>query len=118
MSKEKDSGNFLDLVPVRNCRWDKTGDGKVFFLVPRFKNRLLKSIALKLGKSEFVRVYLDDKGARVWELVDDARSVGEIGGLLEKENKEINETGQQAYERLSQFIAILARNRFIRLRNP
>lgn len=113
MTKIDKKGNFLELVPERNCRWDKTGDGGIYLLVPRFKNRLMKRIALRLGKSELVKINLDDKGAGVWTLIDGTRSVQQIGDLVEKQE---DESRQQVYERLSEFLSILARNRFIRLK--
>lgn len=113
MSKINMQGNFLELVPERNCHWDKTGDGGIFLLVPRFKNRLMKKIASRLGKSESVKINLDEKGAGVWQFIDGSKTVQQIGDLLEKQE---NETRQQVYERLSEFLSILARNRFIRLK--
>lgn len=107
--KEKVS-NFLDLVPDRNCMWDKSLDGRTYLLVPRFKNRWMKKMSLRLGKSESVRVYFDNNGAKVWNLVDGSNNVEQIGKLMEKEK---GETIQQLYERLSEFIATMARNKFI-----
>lgn len=114
MTKLDKTANFLDLVPERARESDKTGDGRTFLLVPRFKHRFMKAVMRRLGKSESVRVYLDSTGAGVWELVDGARSVAAIGQIMEKEN---GETMEQAYQRLSEFISILARNRFITLKN-
>ena len=113
MAKLENKGNFLDLIPGRNCRWEKTGDGRAYLLVPRFKNRWMKKIALRLGKTKLVRVYFDDNGAKVWNLVDGSKSVEEIGKLMEKEK---DETQQQVYDRLTEFLSILARNKFISLK--
>jgi predicted RNA-binding protein (virulence factor B family) len=115
MMKLENRGNFLDLIPDRNCQWDKTGDGRTYLLVPRFKNQWMKKIALRLGKSEFVKVYFDDNGDRVWGLIDGSKSVEEIGKLMEKE-KGKDETPQQVYDRLTEFMSILARNNFIRFK--
>ena len=73
----------------------------------------MKKIALRLRKSELVRVYFDDNGAKVWNLVDGSKSVVEIGKLMEKEK---DETQQQVYDRLTEFLSILARNKFISLK--
>jgi hypothetical protein len=115
MSETEKKDNFLDLIPVRNCKWETTGEGKTFLVVPRFKNRWMKKIALRLGKSEVVRVYFDDNGAKVWNLVDGSKSVEEIGKLMEKEKRK-DETQQQVYDRLTEFLSILARNKFISLK--
>jgi len=113
MNETEKKDNFLDLIPVRNCKWETTEEGKTFLVVPRFKNRWMKRIALRLGKSEGVKVYFDDNGAKVWNLVDGSKSVEEIGKLIEKEK---DETLQQVYDRLTEFLSILARNKFIRLK--
>jgi hypothetical protein len=115
MSETEKKDNFLDLIPVRNCQWETTEEGKTFLVVPRFKNRLMKRIAQRLGKSEVVRVYFDANGVKVWNLIDGSRSVEQIGKSLEKEE---NETREQAYHRLTDFISILARNKFISLKGP
>jgi hypothetical protein len=111
----KDTGNFLDLVPEKNCRWDKTGDGRSYLLVPRFKNRWVKKIAMKFGRSEFVKIYFDQTGTGVWGLIDGNITVAEIGERMEKEN---GEQIEQVYDRLTEFISILARNKFVNLKKP
>jgi ribosomal protein L14E/L6E/L27E len=113
MKETNGQDNFLDLVPVRNCKWETTEDGRTCFVVPRFRNRLLKWIASKHGKSEFVRVYLDDKGAAVWHLIDGTKSIEAIGKQLEREN---DETEERMFDRLSDYLSILARNKFIELK--
>jgi hypothetical protein len=113
MSETEKKDNFLDLIPVRNCKWETTEEGKTFLVVPRFKNPLMKRIALRFGKSELVRVYFDENGAKVWNLVDGCKSVVEIGKLMEREK---DETQQQVYDRLTEFLSILARNKFISLK--
>jgi hypothetical protein len=115
MNETEKKDNFLDLIPVRNCKWETTEEGKTFLVVPRFKNRWMKKIALRLGKSEFVKVFFDDNGDRVWGLIDGSKSVEEIGKLMEKE-KGKDETPQQVYDRLTEFLSILARNKFIRFK--
>lgn len=110
MSKTKNTVNFLDLIPGRKCNSEKTSDGKVFLLVPRFRNRWLKKFALKMGKSEFIRLYLDNIGARVWDLIDGKRTVGDICNLLQEQPGEMLE---QAEERVSYFMGMLKKNDFI-----
>jgi hypothetical protein len=114
MAKIDKKVNFLDLIPERNCRWEKTGEGKTDLLVPRFKNRFMKKIALKLGKSEFIKVHLDALGSRVWDRVDGSHTVAQIGELMEKENEAFT---HQLYERLIQFLTALSRHKFIHFKN-
>jgi hypothetical protein len=113
MKETEKKDNFLDLVPERNCKWETTEDGKTCFVVPRFKNQWMKRIALKMGKTEFVRVYLDARGAAVWNLIDGKKNVERIGKLIERET---DETDDQVYDRLTEYLSILARNKFILLK--
>lgn len=106
--------NFLDLIPEKNCRWEQAEKGNVNLLVPRFKNRWMKKIALRLGKSELVKINFDEIGSRTWLLIDGNRKVEEIGKHLEEELKE---KVQPVYQRLSEFLSILARNKFIYFKN-
>ena len=112
MAKKDKNVNFLDLIPQRNCRCEKTGDGRIDLLVPRFKNRFMKKIALKLGRSEFITIHLDALGSKVWDRIDGSHTVEQIGKLMEKENEEF----LQLYERLTHFLSSLSRHRFIHFR--
>ena len=114
MKKKNDSGNLLDMIPETQCKWmhDKN-KGIVSLVVPRFKNRFMKKIALKLGKSEEVKIHLDKKGSHTWKLIDGNSTVEAIGDKLEREE---NETVEQFYQRLCEFLLILAKNRFIRFK--
>ncbi|MCU0289479.1 MAG: PqqD family protein [Acidobacteria bacterium] len=112
MNKTKNSVNFLELIPNRKSNWDKTGDGRIFLLLPRFKTLWLRKFFLKLGKSEFVRLYLDNNGARVWDLIDGKRTVGQICDLLQEQP---GEKLEQIEQRVSCFMGMLKRNNFITL---
>jgi len=106
--------NLLDMVPVRTCDWGTDKDGIAYLLVPRFRNRFMKWIANRLGKSEFVKVFFDEKGSPVWKLADGSLSIMEIG---KKITKDPDETDQQMYERLAEFFVILRKNRFVELKD-
>lgn len=114
--KKPDNGkdNFLDLVPVHDNEWDENGDGGVYLLVPRFRNKWMKKVAARLGKSEFVKVSLDANGTKAWKLMDGNRSVAEIARQV---GPEADENMEQSYDRLADFISILARNKFVQLKN-
>lgn len=113
MTKKDKNVNFLDLIPERNCQWEKTGDDRIDLLVPRFKNPLMKKIALKMGRSEYITLHLDALGTKVWDRIDGSRTVEQIGKLMKKENEEF----QQLYERLTQFLSSLSRHHFILFKN-
>jgi hypothetical protein len=110
--KEQDK-NLLDMIPEMLCQWEISDEGKVNLLVPRFRNQFLHRIAIRMGKSEFVKVHLDETGTLVWKHIDGHRTVEKIGQLMKREEKE---TAQQAYERLCQFLIILSRHQLIHFR--
>lgn len=114
MAKKDKKINFLDLIPERKCQWEKTEDGKIDLVIPRFKNQYMKKFALKLGKSEFFKVHLDSMGSHVWELIDGTITVEQIGKLIENKKEE---SPDKLYGRLTEFFAILMRNRFIQFKN-
>lgn len=124
---DKKKGNFLDLIPEHSCRWEASeneneGTGGVDLLVPRFKNKWMKKFAMKLGKSELVKVHLDDMGAKVWNLMDGVNNVSQIGNLLaageEKTEEQTDEEFMdQVFGRLTQYLTILERNKFITFKN-
>lgn len=111
---KKKEGNLLDLIPERNCQWGTSENGKIYLQVPRFRNRFMKSIALRLGKSEFVKIHYDELGSKTWQLIDGKNSVERIGELLEKE---MGSAAQPVYQRLTEFLLILSRNKFIQFKN-
>lgn len=111
---KKEEKNLLELIPEKNCRWEKNQEGKIFLLVPRFKNRFFKNIALRLGRSEWVKIFFDEIGSKSWDLIDGKRSVEQIGKLLEKE---MGDRVKPVYQRLTEFVVILSRNKFIVFKN-
>lgn len=76
----------------------------------------MKKIALGMGKSEFVKVFLDNTGSNVWGLIDGKTTVEKIGKLMEKEAGQ-EETLEKLYDRLTEFLTILSRNKFISFKN-
>ena len=114
MKRKKKKVNYLGLIPQRNCRWETTAAGKTCLLVPRFKNPFMKKIALKLGKSETLRLSLDLTGTKVWALIDGTSTVEQIGESMQKNEQE---PIQQLYERLTEFLTRLLQNKFITFKN-
>jgi hypothetical protein len=118
MKKIDKNGNFLELVPEKRCKWEKSVEGKVRLLVPRFKNRWMRAFALKMGRSEFFTVSLDEIGSRVWEAIDGTLTVGQIGEIMEKEGEAAKDGPMvQVYERLTQYMSMLLRHRFIEFKD-
>lgn len=111
--KNKESDNLLDMIPEIQCKWVNDNNGTVSLVVPRFKNRFMKKVAVKLGKSEEVKIHLDAKGSNTWRLINGFKTVEAIGKNLDQEE---NESVEQFYQRLCEFLLILAKNRFIRFK--
>lgn len=105
--------NFLELIPEITCRWDKSEGDNIFLLVPRFRNPLMKKLALRLGKSEFVRINLDASGSQVWRSLDGCSTILDISRRIPRPD---GQTEEQAVHQLADFISILARNKFVSLK--
>ena len=114
MKKKRKTVNFLDLIPERNCRWEEAETGITCLLVTRFKNSFMKKIALKLGKTETIRLSLDPMGTKVWALIDGMRTVEQIGKTIQNGTPE---PIQQLDERLTEFFSRLWQHRFISFKN-
>jgi hypothetical protein len=103
--------NYLDLTPVRKQNYEMTTDGKVFLLVPKFKNKSWGRILLPKGKPQEIAVKLDDIGSKVWLKIDGSSTVADICSQLVGEIA--NEDLAQMEIRLTKFFDILFNNKYI-----
>ncbi len=118
MKKNEKENNFLEFIPNKKCEWERVEEGKIQLSIPRFKVQWLKRWAMRMGRSEYIKVTLDELGAKVWESIDGIRTVGQIAELLDAENKAANnEPMIQPYERVSFFLTNLLRHRLIEVKN-
>ena len=109
-----DDVNLLDLIPVKNIKFEESSDGLITIFKPKFKNKLMvKYIASRL-KSPDYKVNLDEFGSFVWKHCDGKNTVEQIGELL-KHN--FQEDIEPVYERLAVFIQSLARYNFLEYKN-
>lgn len=106
--------NFLDYVPVQNCPWDKDGQGRVYLIKEKTKNKLLKRIIGGLGRSQDFHIHLDELGSAAWLAADGQRTILEIAASLKQ-----GSGGElaQAEGRLAKFFAMLARDKFVELKS-
>ena len=83
----KEKKNYIDNIPkINDMKWDVSEDGRYSF------------------------IKLDEYGSFVWQKIDGKKSIYEIG----KELQAVHEgAATQLYERLSQYFAILERNKYI-----
>jgi len=99
----------------RACVEHEVGEeGIVSLLVPRFRVSWMQWLQKRL-KRPHIKVKLDEVGSAVWQLIDGARTVAQIGGELEHRfGEKIHPTS----ERLGMYLGILRRNKFIELVDP
>ena len=106
--------NFLDYVPVQNCPWDKDGQGRVFLIKEKTRNKLLKTIIGWVGRSQEFHIHLDGLGSAAWLAADGSRSILDIGVVLKQGGAAAIDSAEP---RLAKFFAMLARDGFVRWRD-
>jgi len=106
--------NLLELVPVRNRKWEDGEGASVVILAPRFSNRWLRKLILPRLKDPFYRISLDDLGSWVWLQCNGSRTVAEIGQDLKKE---FGDNAEPVYDRLGRFFRQMEEHLFIKFRN-
>ena len=106
----KETKNDIDNIPkINDMKWDVSEDGIVEITVENtgFYNTIAQKI-FKKPRYSFIK--LDEYGSFVWQKIDGKKSIYEIG----KELQAVHEgAATQLYERLSQYFAILERNKYI-----
>jgi hypothetical protein len=107
---EKPKINLLDLIPVRNIKWEKKEDGLIVLLKPKFEPALLKKYVLPRLKRPYFKIKLDHVGSFIWEHCDGSLQVKELAKSLEdKFGKEV----EPLYDRLVLFLQSLEKNHLI-----
>jgi len=103
--------NLLDLVPHRGEVTTEYVDGKCRLCIPRFRSRPGRAFGRLLRKSENIAINMDAFGTTVWESIDGAATVREIGQRLRAAH---GEAAEPLYPRLREFLGIKERNGLIR----
>ena len=111
---EKPAINLLELIPVRALKWEKSEEGLVVLLKPKFKSPVLTKYLLPRMKNPYFRIKLDFIGSFMWNACDGRRNVQEIGKML---GKEFAEKAEPVFDRLALFLQSLEKNRFIHYKN-
>lgn len=108
--KQKEAINLLELVPVRNIKWDINDQGLVVLLKPKIKNPFLVKHILPRLRHPYYKIKLDSIGSFIWERCNGQREVKEVAeNMKAKFGKEV----QPLYDRLNIFLQSLEKNRFI-----
>jgi len=106
---EKTKINLLDLIPVRNIKWEKK-EGLIILLKPKFKHPFLKKHVLPRLKNPCYKIRLDPVGTFIWELCDGSLSVKILAKSLKDE---FGDKVEPLYDRLALFLQSLEKNHFI-----
>ncbi len=104
---------FSDQRPEKNINWDTGDDGKVYLLKEKSRNRIMKWIIDLFGKNQFFRIHLDETGTLVWKNINGEISIKELGEIVKKEKSE--ESFLNAERRVEHFIALMFKNKFIKV---
>jgi hypothetical protein len=112
--KKKDTDlskiNLLELTPVHNIKWEKTAEGLIVLLKPKFKNPFMVKYILPYVKRPYFRVKLDEIGSHLWDNCDGRRLVKDIARL---QQQKFGDKVEPLYERISIFLKTLEQHRFI-----
>jgi hypothetical protein len=104
--------NFLDFVVLktRDTQWRKTEAGLAQIIIPRdgFMDRCAR---LFKDTPRTFTAHLDEFGSFVWEMIDDKRTVLEIGALL---GERFGTDVEPLYGRLAGFLRLLKNNGLVR----
>lgn len=107
---EKPKINLLDLIPVRNIKWEKKEDGLIILLKPKFEHSFLKKYVLPRLKKPYFKIKLDHVGSFTWELCDGSLRVKEVAKSLKDK---FGEDVEPLYDRLALFLQSLEKTHLI-----
>jgi hypothetical protein len=106
--------NLLELVPVKNIEWEKTEEGLICLLKPKFQLSILKKHILPRLKHPYYKINLDKIGSQFWENCDGVRTVEEIAKRMKQT---LGDEVEPLYERITLFLQSLEKNKFIRFKS-
>ena len=102
--------NYLNLTPYKLLNDEKTEDGLIYLLIPRFKGKFANKYILPKLKSPNIKLKLDELGTETWRLIDSQKKVSIIAGELEKK---FGERIKPVNQRLTNFLTQLYSYKFI-----
>ena len=114
-SRNRQPVNLLELKPRRNVEWETGEGGHTVLVVPRFRDRLLRTWILPLLAKPDFRVKLDAMGTAFWQRCDGSTTVLEIADAMAGQS---GSDLEDVIERLARFLARLEREEFIVMKAP
>ena len=107
----KEKINLLEVIPCRNEHIKAEQEGETIVLsFPRFKYSWMQRFLVPKGMSKERRIYLEEHGTAVWELIDGKRNVREIIEKLADHFQ--HEAGYES--RVSTYLSQLQKDGFIK----
>jgi len=109
--------DFMELVPERLVAHEEVdGGAAIVLLVPRFRDPVGSRLLQPRLPAErrWIRVRMDEKGARIWREIDGTRSVGE---LLPGFRAWYPDLTADVAELLSQWMYAAYQNKLVNFRN-
>lgn len=106
--------NLLELVPEQIVQSEKSDDGVVTILGPRFNSGFMKRLVGSRMKSPHFKISLDDVGKTVWENIDGEHNIGKIANIL---REKFGEKIEPCNDRLAIFFTQLEMSSYIRYTN-
>jgi hypothetical protein len=102
--------NTLDLTPVRIHSDEKSEQGLVTIIVPKFKNEIAKKYIVPRLKSDVFKFNLDELGSAVWMNIDGEKDVQQI---IRNVSSQFGDELEQSEERIIKFIFQLYEQKLI-----
>jgi len=107
--------DLFALRPARMARCERSPDGRVTVLVPKFRNRFALRWLVPLMARPDVAVRLDAEGSFVWDRCDGGTTVQAIAEAL---HGRLGGDEVAVGERVARFVARLARARLVTMDTP
>jgi hypothetical protein len=102
--------NLLELKPVRLIAWEKTGDGRITLIYPKFRSRFLRKHLLPLLAKPNFRIMLDDYGSFIWQRCNGSTHVRQIATEMQAT---FGDHVEPVYERIGLFLKRMESDGFI-----
>ena len=110
----KNSKNYLEFIPSKKEGMNWTVDEQGIVTLEIENKGFFNFIAQKLFKKPKISyVHLDELGSFVWPLIDNEKSITDIGVFVDQH---FGEKAHPIYERLAKFFQILESYNFVDLK--
>lgn len=107
---QQSTRNLLTMRPQKLRDWERTDQGRIVVLKPKFGNHALGRWLMSRLRNPNYRIKLDEFGSLVWEMCDGETTVKEIGETM---RARFGDRVEPVYDRLAIFFRQLERSRLI-----